>query len=1084
MTTDAPDQEQRDLALLARDRTVLIDAGAGAGKTTLLVERILTLIAPADDSARALPLGRIAAVTFTRRAAGELRLRVRQRILSLLARADTSEPRKKLLLDALGTLDASFIGTIHSFADRLLRLQPMKARLSPAYQIAEDIDGLVDETFGLLLQAVQSGTLVAELPGEDPSYVAEVERTLQEALRAGLVVRSREQPPKRPVVGLDLLVRGFVIHRDQDVSDTLGAIFDRASFDQRACEFVAAIKGISDDTHGTRWLEALARRLTELLDEPDDIALYELVRRIEGGRASIKKTKDFVKKSPALAVWNAFVAENGFADKLVNPLVAAMARKLARTRHAVCRLYGKVKARREVVDSIDLLLVLRDLVRDDRDARAFYQGMFDHILVDELQDTDPLQAEIVLFLSEDAPNAARWQDVIVGCGRLTLVGDPKQSIYRFRRADVGMYDRMREQVKASDHVDVTLTANFRSVPRLIEWANQRFSAVLGVSPDSRQFDPESGQVYHRSQVAARASGGGRPVHHLSYAFADGDEHPAGEARALEAAALAAYLRHLNAHARIKWSDVAVLALVTTNVHYLSRALDDHHVPHSMAGGTLFTTDPLHRQFVLGLRAIADRNDGVAEAALFRPPFFAIDLLDLVRDKMNTGEVAAQRGAAARAWLRETRRRRFARTPGQTARSLLEETGIGRIAALGPNGEQRLRHLRELCLTLEVDAATLGLDFDGVTARMRTWIDHPIQLDPPRPVGSDALQILTVHQAKGLEFPVVVLWDGMGLWPSQDSTRPWQADRDGNGWSLKTNDLAWEEPADAGRLARERRYGDAERKRLVYVAATRARDLLIIPKPAWPQAPEKYIHAHLLADSDPSLVQDVETFIDSNGATWSPSPVALATPTSALDVKHLGQWSALADEARRPRHTPRSVTGIAKVPVAALRVDDVDLPVSPRPARTSRFGPVFGEVVHQAIGLVLQRGAAVEGAVASAVHAHGLTEHLDDAIADVERAIAALRGAEIAGDAVTLRVEYPIAFARDGGLVSGYIDLLAATTSGLVVVDFKTDAPPASGTAIEKTFPSYVTQVRTYAEIAGAKRAALLFTATGQLAWIN
>jgi ATP-dependent exoDNAse (exonuclease V) beta subunit len=111
-------------------------------------------------------------------------------------------------------------------------------------------------------------------------------------------------------------------------------------------------------------------------------------------------------------------------------------------------------------------------------------------------------------------------------------------------------------------------------------------------------------------------------------------------------------------------------------------------------------------------------------------------------------------------------------------------------------------------------------------------------------------------------------------------------------------------------------------------------------------------------------------------------------------------------------------------------------------------------------------------------------HIDEAIADVERAIAALHDAKLDGDAVTVRVEYPIAFARDGGLVSGYIDLLAATTAGLVVVDFKTDAPPAAGTSIEQSFPSYATQVRTYAEISGAKRAALLFTATGQLAWIS
>jgi len=100
-------------------------------------------------------------------------------------------------------------------------------------------------------------------------------------------------------------------------------------------------------------------------------------------------------------------------------------------------------------------VLLRNLLRDDFEVRAFYQGLFDHLLVDELQDTDPLQAEILLYLAEGKPAAKRWKDVRVGKGRLTLVGDPKQSIYRFRRADVGMYEQIRQQIGRGDRASLS-----------------------------------------------------------------------------------------------------------------------------------------------------------------------------------------------------------------------------------------------------------------------------------------------------------------------------------------------------------------------------------------------------------------------------------------------------------------------------------------------------------------------------------------------------------------------------------------------------------------------------------------------------
>ena len=158
--TPAPDQAQRDAAIHERARNVLIDAGAGTGKTTTLVDRLIELVAPTVD-ASALSIGRIAALTFTRKAAGELRLKIRERLLAALAEPELPASRAAQLRDAVAGLDTAHVGTIHSFADRLLRLRPVQAELSPSYEVADDPDDLVAETVDILLHAVQSGTLAA-----------------------------------------------------------------------------------------------------------------------------------------------------------------------------------------------------------------------------------------------------------------------------------------------------------------------------------------------------------------------------------------------------------------------------------------------------------------------------------------------------------------------------------------------------------------------------------------------------------------------------------------------------------------------------------------------------------------------------------------------------------------------------------------------------------------------------------------------------------------------------------------------------------------------------------------------------------
>ena len=200
-----PDQDQRDAAIAERNRNVLIDAGAGTGKTSILVDRLVEMVAP-TDKAPAIALSRIAAITFTRKAAGELRLRIRERLFRELSKVQPATERDGQLREAIAELDTAYVGTIHSFADRLLRLRPVEARLSPSYEIVEDDEVLVREAFNILLHAVQNGTLSAELAGTDAvDRGDEATRIVLDALNVGIRAETREGE-WRDDYGLDALV--------------------------------------------------------------------------------------------------------------------------------------------------------------------------------------------------------------------------------------------------------------------------------------------------------------------------------------------------------------------------------------------------------------------------------------------------------------------------------------------------------------------------------------------------------------------------------------------------------------------------------------------------------------------------------------------------------------------------------------------------------------------------------------------------------------------------------------------------------------------------------------------------------------
>ncbi len=1114
-----PDQAQRDAAVTERDRNVIVNAGAGTGKTSILVKRFVEMVAPAQSAAPAVSISRIAAITFTRKAAGELRFRIRERLLAELARATPDSPREVQLRDALAGFDTAYVGTIHSFADRLLRLRPFKALLSPSYEIAEDDEALIRETFQVLMQAVESGTLPAELEGDDDAAARadESTRTILEAIAAGLQLETWETE-FYVSSGLDALVKGFIRQRDVPPPyDAPPASIDFGAFRKAADEFIREAAPVTGGSFDADWIKRTAEILAGVRNLEDPIALYrtlgQQLRRSPKSTAQLGR--DFDSDAAAWHVWKLYSKNDGklrptpLRNDLRAPLERWMASRLVRLFPVVKALYEKVKARHRQLDQLDLLFKLRNLLKDNRDVRAEFQGMFDHIFVDEFQDTDPLQAEIVLFLCEREPLAERWEDVGLVAGKLTVVGDAKQSIYRFRRADVAMYDRVLRVIAKAPLLEIRLSANFRSVPPLIEWFNDRFARILKESQDA--FDPVTGRVFHQPLAQGRDVPSPPSVHVLNLAFSDGKKHKADEYRSLEGRALARYLRWLTETEevqildpldkrtrKVRYGDIAVLATSTWGLPHLFQPLDDEGIPYASRGGVLFLKDQLHRQFLLGLRAIADRDDGVAMAALLRPPFFAVDPADLLRELAATraGEAPAGEGAIrareARDLVFDLRRRRSSRPPGATARDLLDRTAFARNVASGPNGTQRLARLRELCLLLEQLAADEGLDYDAATALMREWVDKPVGLDPPRPVGAEAVQILTVHQAKGLEFPVVVIWDGQGLWAPPPGNAPWRMERDGRGWMMDLAGLTWEEPAGLGIRKTEIDYQRAERERVAYVAATRARDLLIVPK-AGDLKPGRFVCSDLLADAPAHLVHELEPYFDGHEPAWAtqkPSAIQIPRDGATVEQATAAWWTAASAESARPRFCPASVSGETR----STPIDDTEEVADPALAkpREGRFGSLFGTTVHHAIELVLRDSTLKpEEAAHRAAQRFGLQDHLPEYMADVTRTLDSLRTEGLARPlGPTLQVEYPVAAAWEGGqLLGGYIDLVSATDGRLDVLDFKTDSPPPG--PVEQTYPEYAGQVKTYGhllEITGALgahqlRCGLLFTADGGIRWV-
>ena len=1046
----APDQADRDLVTGALSTTLFVEAGAGSGKTTALVQRVVNLILSG------VPVGRIAAITFTEKAAAELRHKIRRSLEMLASGHDI--PMANAALD---DLDQAPIGTLHAFARRLLSEFPVEAQLPPQF-------GVLDE--------VQSATAFHE------RFTDFLETLLDNPESVRLVDLCQHDG-----FGIDkggrIMAEDFQANWDlvaERVSSTVPVQVSQPELQAEIARLCAAAAAFDAPTGDSQ--EAVCQQVTQWARVMSyDLPLSELLNLL----AKVAKLKA---KGDA-AKWK---KHHGSPDVLteyrsaISSTAAAAADAIKRcneerrlTLGALLRNFTlesvALRQRDGELEFHDLLVMARQLAGTNLDVRTQLHQRYTHLLLDEFQDTDPIQLELaVRITAAPTDQVDDWKSLLPLPGRLTVVGDPKQSIYRFRRADISQFLQAREQIGAER---ATLSANFRSASPVISWVNDTMGQLIQFEPDVQPtYDP---------LVAARQGGhdhgtvtvlGATPHSNLPRAAAE-------LLRDEEAADVAAIVVQALANGWPVWrdgalhpcepGDIAILLPSRLSLPALQVALAAREVPYRAENSSLVYAAPEIRALMLALRAADDPTDELAIVSAMRTPLFGCSDRHLYEWRVTHKQswrliseapdgLEAHPVARALMCLREASTRINYSTPSQLLSWLVEERCVMELALAQRDSRDVWRRVRFV-----VDQARAWSEAGGHGVR-RYLLWTRLQGDEGRFVAEtvlpetdhDVVRIMTVHASKGLEFPITIV---SGLTAKPNGARGRRVVWPPGTWTLSERD----DPTYIQFAPVDEQMSVAERRRLLYVACTRAMDHLVVS-------------LHRGEKSNGSAANELA--IASEGATHLAFERTDATmPARAATARELpwadeGEWVATwrCDLAAASRPAAISATALAgrmtedqtptvtdpgppKDPGLQKEPVDLDLP----PWQRGRYGTAVGRAVHAVLQFAdLRTGANIPALAAAQAAAEGVTG-LERTIDRLARS--ALQAPIVAqGQAGQHWRELFVATQIAGTVVEGYIDLLVRHPErGLVVVDYKTDQI-ADGPERAQRLARYGIQLAAYA----------------------
>jgi ATP-dependent helicase/nuclease subunit A len=1104
----SPSEEQAP-PIRTRGVDVAVTAGAGAGKTRTLVARYLALLVDG------LPLRSVVAITFTKKAAREMRNRVRSEVRRYLERDDLSPEERAHWRGVYAQLDAARIGTIHSLCGEILRHHPAEVGIDPRFE-------MLDEGQMALLhaQAVDAALVwAADEPDLVPLFEDFGERDLRRMV-GSLLHRRLDVRDARHETPDDLWshweprltgpIRAFVtdptVQAGMDALSVLrvNGILDRAADagDALVSDLRTALThwdAIEAARQAGNWIE-VSRHLEPLRDG----------LKLKGRKANwapaepktvIREVRDVYEEQVASFVKDGIdlALDRRMAQEVVPALLRLYDRAVAH--------YERVKRTQQALDFDDLEAAALDLLRTHPDVQTYWQGQIRSLLVDEFQDTNGRQRDLLRLLNDDA-------------GKLFIVGDGKQSIYRFRGADVSVFRAEREAIDARG-ASFALATSYRAHRALVESLNALLRPVLGVENPSRPYVEPFAALQHVRE--APAAGLTPPYVELHLAVGSKSDGALDRAAQALAARLAARVESQDITlARedpedgepetrpLNYGDVAILCRASTSFAAYENALEAAGIPFLTVAGRGFYDRPEVRDVLNALQALADPTDDLALTGLLRSP--AVGLSDMALYRLRRAQRAAaspslwallveddlaclddERNLALQAREFVSRlHARVGRTPvAEVLKTFLDET-MYRAALLRAGQTRAANNVTKLLADAHASEIVGVGAFVEYVAEVR---DVATREGEARAIATGAVQIMTVHQAKGLEFPVVVIGDvahatygsrGLLIDAELGIVPPMKAERivttaDG---SREVDEIK----SAAYRLAQARDQDEeaAESDRLLYVAATRARELLMLNGTVraykyglgirgWLDRLDEALH---LSEHAPSCDgEGGETHTFTFDVEDHPVACTIYEPEAEIPTAEVaGQETSEAEP-------PDDLSLLAPVGVEPRRVDEaVEEAERDPPRRVWRVVPeatrgwapawVVGSLVHEALaGWRFPADADTDFAAWARARArsYGLTDarQLDDAVQRSRRLLVRFmrhpRCREM--DAAALRLhKVPYSVNRAGQDESGVIDVLYRHDGRWTLVEFKTDRI-RSDAQFEALLAEtdYVTQVQRYAD---------------------
>jgi ATP-dependent helicase/nuclease subunit A len=859
-TRDTPFTEQQRAAIERRDVSIALSAGAGCGKTFVLTQRFLRHLEPPSQPAR---LRSLVAITFTERAAREMRDRIRHACQQRL----TTRPAEEIThwQQVLRGLDAARISTIHSFCATLLRTYAVEAAIDPRFSVLEP--PLADT----LLHKVAVEVVHDKLIEDDPNVTSFVLHFgLQETYRLGMELARQtyrlSTTPWDDVTPEELVQRWRTAWHDEFLPKVQRR-FREGPAVRNILTLARAHDGPRDElTIRLREVAARLEAFSAATDASGELAALRALAQVK----NVGKQHRVACPDEYEAVKTAFKTLRDEIDRLQtllkhsddhHPLAAELALKGIHLARSVEAAYAAAKRAGGVLDFDDLLFEASRLLHRHESVRQRFAASIDLLMVDEFQDTDPIQADIVRQLCGAA----------LATGRLFVVGDPKQSIYRFRRADPHVFQTISRELPPNGQL--SLTRNFRSQPEILKFVNYLFGTTFAgyepLVPHVPQVSPPPCVEFLWATSDPPQSAGGEPQLGEEDAWDDTeaaeetsasapDKVSAVRLRRREAVWLARRIAELlrdpvpriradaatNSLRRVEPRDIVVLFRSLTNIGVYEAALREYGLEYYLVGGKAFYAQQEVFDVLNMCRCLEDPDDSAALVGVLRSPWFGCsdDALQALRPESGDWwsalrqppppylpEVQRERLRFAARVLTDLRERKDRLPIAELLNTAIAQTGYDAALLAEHLGSRKVANLRKLIESAAAFDRSEQCTLKDYVRRLQTSVFEEIEEEfaTTQPEAGDVIRLMSVHQAKGLEFPVVFVAD-VNRKPQPPRCR---AVLHGDwGAVIRLPDKFGEKlpslPLAMWRL-QEQEADDEEALRLLYVATTRAKDLLVL-----------------------------------------------------------------------------------------------------------------------------------------------------------------------------------------------------------------------------------------------------------------